>query len=112
MSPPERTLEPVATSNTTAGATRAFSQSVLISGIRCSLTYVVFPWLVPLLGLAAGVGSAIGLVAGVVAIVFNVVSIRRMWITDFRLKVPLTVLNSLIIVMMLVLIGLDLADLR
>ena len=63
------------------------------------------------LGLAAGVGSAIGLVVGVVAIVFNILSIRRVWRADFRLKWPVTIFNSTIIVMLLVLFALDLADL-
>jgi hypothetical protein len=93
-------------------AARAVSASVVISGTRCLLTYVVFPWLLPVLGLAAGVGSAIGLTVGVVAIASNVVSIRRMWRTDFRYKRPVTVVNVAIIGMLVVLIGLDLAALR
>lgn len=92
-------------------ATTTFSLSVVISGIRCTLAYVVFPWLLPFVGLAAGVGSAIGLVVGVVAIAFNVLSIRRMWATGFRLKWLVTVLNSVVIVMLLILLGLDLAEL-
>jgi hypothetical protein len=113
---PTSTVDAPAGGATDAGApadagAKAFSLSVLISGIRCTLTYVVFPWLLPFLGLAAGVGSAIGLVVGVVAIVFNVLSIRRVWRTDFRLKWPVTVFNSTIILMLLVLFALDLADL-
>ncbi len=45
-------------------ATKAFSVSILISGIRCVLTYVIFPWVLPLLGFAGGVGPAVGLVVG------------------------------------------------
>jgi len=102
---------PTSSAPTSESAVSAFSLSVLISGIRCTLTYVVFPWLLPFLGLVAGFGTAIGVIVGIVAIASNAVSIRRMWATDFRYKWPVTVLNAGIIVLLLVLLGLDLANL-
>ncbi len=92
-------------------ANRAFSTSVLISGVRCLLAYVVFPWLLPAVGLASGVGPGIGLVVGVVAIGFNVASIRRFHVSDHRWKWQITALNSAVIVLLLVLLGLDVAAL-
>lgn len=92
-------------------AANAFSISMMVSGIRCLLTYIVFPWALPLLGLAAGVGTAIGLVFGLLAIGSNVLSIRRMWATDWKWKWPITVINVGVIVLLLVLIGLDVSDL-
>ena len=92
-------------------ATKAFSLSILISGIRCVLTYVIFPWVLPLLGFAGGVGPAVGLMVGTVAIGFNIASIRRFWVADHRWKWPITVLNSSVIVLLLILLGLDLAEL-
>ena len=86
-----------------AEATGLFSRSVLISGIRCTLAYVVFPWLLPLLGIAGGVGPAIGLVVGVVAIWFNLASIRRFHASDHRWKWPITALNVSVIVLLLIL---------
>lgn len=56
----------------TAGRTQAsqqekaqntFSTAMVISGIRCAFTYVIFPVFAPILGVASGVGSGIGLVA-------------------------------------------------
>jgi len=90
---------------------RAFSVSVVISGIRCALTYVIFPWVLPLLGIAGGVGPAIGLVVGTVAIGFNIASIRRFWAADHRWKWAITALNTGVIILLVVLIGLDLASL-
>jgi riboflavin transporter FmnP len=90
---------------------RAFSISVVISGIRCGLTYVIFPWVLPLLGIAGGVGPAIGLIVGVVAIGFNVASIRRFWAADHQWKWAITALNTGVIVLLVVLITLDLANL-
>ena len=90
---------PVETSvDTTADpAANAFSVSMVISGIRCLLTYVVFPWVLPLLGLATGVGPAIGLVVGTVAIGFNLASIRRFWVSDHRWTWLITLVNASVI---------------
>jgi hypothetical protein len=92
-------------------ATRVFSQSVLISGIRCVLAYVIFPWVLPLLGVAGGVGPFIGLVVSVVAIGFNVASIRRFWVADHRWKWPITVINCSVIGLLLYLLISDLGSL-
>ena len=53
---------------TEGAAQRAFSTSILVSATRCLLTYIVLPFAAPALGLAAGVGPAIGIPVGVVAI--------------------------------------------
>lgn len=92
-------------------ANRAFSTSVLVSAVRCTLTYVLFPWVLPAAGVAGGVGPGIGLAVGVIAIGFNVASIRRFHASDHRWKWQITVLNSLVIVLLTVLAGIDIADL-
>jgi hypothetical protein len=92
-------------------ATRGFSTSILISAVRCTLTYVVLPFLTPLIGLAPGVGPVVGLVVGTVAIASNGFSIRRFWRADHRLKRPVTVLHVLVIVLLVVLIVHDVAEL-
>ncbi|MCP4435316.1 MAG: hypothetical protein GY812_07455 [Actinomycetia bacterium] len=92
-------------------ATRVFSQSVVISGIRCVLAYVIFPWVLPALGVAGGVGPWIGIVIGVVAISFNIASIRRFWIADHRWKWPITVINLSVIGLLLALLVIDFGNL-
>ncbi|HEX4901406.1 MAG TPA: hypothetical protein VFV42_01260 [Acidimicrobiales bacterium] len=92
-------------------ATRAFSTSVLVSGVRCTLAYIVFPWLLPALGLASGVGPALGLVIGPVAIAFNVASIRRFHASDHRWKWYITALNVAVIGLLLVLFAMDVREL-
>lgn len=91
--------------------TRVFSTSILVSASRCLLAYVVFPWVLPALGLAGGAGPGIGAVVGITAIVFNVVSIRRFWAADHRWKWPISALNSCVIVLMTVLLVADLGAL-
>ncbi|MEM8926300.1 MAG: hypothetical protein AAGD35_22570 [Actinomycetota bacterium] len=92
-------------------AQQGFSQSILISGIRCLLAYVVLPFFTPIIGLAPGVGPVIGLVVGTVAIVANVFSIRRFWKADHHWKKQVTVLHVSVIVLLLVLLFLDLRQL-
>ena len=102
--------EPVAPAATDE-AERTFSLSIVISAVRCTLTYVVFPWGLPLLGVAGGVGPGIGLVIGSIAIVFNVWSIRRFWGSDHRYKWPITILNLGVVVLLSILVVIDLSDL-
>ena len=92
-------------------AARLFSLSIVISGTRCLLTYIVFPWVLPVLGIAGGVGPAVGVVVGVVAIAFNLLSIRRWRTSGHTWRVPLMTLNSMVIVFLLVLVALDVSEL-
>jgi hypothetical protein len=92
-------------------AARLFSLSIVISGTRCLLTYIVFPWVLPVLGIAGGVGPAVGVAVGVVAIVFNLLSIRRWSASGHAWRVPLITLNSIVIVFLVVLVVLDVSEL-
>jgi len=87
-----------------ASAHRIFSASILISALRCLLSYVVFPILLPLTGYAPGVGPAIGLPIGIVALVFDVRGIRRFWLADHRLRWQITAIYSAVIVLVLTLV--------
>ena len=92
-------------------AQRAFSISMVISGIRCVLAYVVLPFVTPFLGLAPGVGPGLGLGIGAVAIAANVFSLRRFWKLNHRWKKWITVLHVGVIAFLLVLMALDAAEL-
>ena len=92
-------------------AERVFSTSVVVSGVRCFLAYVLFPWLLPAAGIASGVGSGSGLAIGAVHIVFNIESIRRFQRSGHRWLCLITALNSGIIVLLAVLMVIDLTDL-
>ncbi len=93
------------------GAERAFKLSVLVSGIRCTLTYVVLPFLTPFLGLAPGVGPALGLPIGAVAIAANVASARRFWRFGHPWRRHITVVHAVVVAFLLVMIAMDLAAL-
>jgi len=84
-----------------------FSRSVIISGIRCVLTYVIFPFVAPLIGLTSSVGAVVGVLIGVVAIVFNVMSIRRFFASDHPYKWWASAMNMGVIVLLVVLFIID-----
>ncbi len=88
---------------TEAEATAAFSASVVISGVRCLFAYVLLPWVLPLLGIAGDWGPWLGLIVGPIAIVFNVLSIRRFQRSGHKWRWPITAINLTIIVLLVVL---------
>ncbi len=95
----------------TADAERAFSKSIRISATRCTVTYVLVPFVFPLIGFGAGVGPWIGLPIGLAAIIANVVSVRRFHRADHRWKWPMTAINVGIIGLLTVLVITDGAEL-
>ncbi len=92
-------------------AERAFSTSMLVSGTRCLLTYVVLPFVAPAPGFAARVGPAIGLVIGVVAIACNVVTVRRFWLAEHRRRWAYTAIAAAVVALLVVLLVADVAAL-
>lgn len=88
-------------------AHRMFSTSMVLSGLRCLLGYVVLPILTPAIGAGAGVGPAIGIPIGVVALVFDVRGIRRFWLAEHRWRWAIT---GLYLVVMAMVTGLLVGD--
>lgn len=65
---------------------RHFRRSMTISGIRCTLTYVVFPIVLPAFSFLKGVGPIIGILVGSLALVFDTLTIRRFFAVDHRYR--------------------------
>ena len=85
--------------------------SMIISGIRCTLTYVILPFVTPLIGIAPGVGPALGLTLGSVAIAANIMSMRRFWISRHPWRRPVTVIHVAVITFLTVMMTNDLIEL-
>ena len=109
----ESTVEKVGATETVSNekAQNTFSTAMIISGIRCAFTYVIFPILAPVLGIASGVGSGIGLVASLIGIVANIYSIKRFHASNHQWKWKITFLNVSVIILLTVLLILDLTSL-
>jgi len=96
---------------TSADAYSTFQKSMLISATRCTLTYVVFPFVLPAVGLATGVGPVIGITIGVIAIVCDVFTIRRFFAVDHRWRWYFTAVALSVISLLSVLLVQDIAHL-
>ena len=94
-----------------ASAVQLVERSLVISMVRCLLTYIVLPFLAPIFGVAADVAPAVGILVGLVAIAANVASVRRFWRADHRYRWHYTALAAVIIAAMVWLITVDVVDL-
>lgn len=65
-------------------AHRSFRVAMAISGVRCIISYLLLPVLVPIMGMAGFLAAPIGIALCVVAGVNGVISVRRFWTSDHR----------------------------
>lgn len=103
--------ETVALGDDQVEAERVFSKSILVSAIRCTLTYVIIPFVAPLIGFISDVGPIIGIIIGTIALVANVVSIRRFWKADHKYKKHVTVLHIGVMILLVMLLVRDFGQL-
>jgi heme O synthase-like polyprenyltransferase len=57
--------------------------SLVISAVRCVITYAIIPAAAPVLTGLGGLAAPIAIVLSVVAAVMAVVSLRRVWLADW-----------------------------
>ncbi|PRI12263.1 hypothetical protein B4915_02530 [Leucobacter massiliensis] len=65
-------------------AHRGFRTSLIVSGVRCLISYLAIPILVPILGVAGVFAAPVGILLCVVAVLNGIYSVRRFWISDHR----------------------------
>jgi hypothetical protein len=97
--------------STKAEARSAFQKSLAISTCRCLLMYIVFPFVLPAVGIARGVGPIIGVAIGVLAIVSITYSIRRFWRANHPQRWAYTIFGATIICFLLYLAVKDISNL-
>jgi len=90
-----------------ATAYRTFQRSMLISATRCTLTYVVFPFLLPFLHVLKGGAPVIGVVIGTVALVCDTFTIRRFFAIDHKWRWPFSTIVGAIMGLLVVLLVQD-----
>lgn len=81
--------------------------SLLISGIRCTLSYLVLPLLAPLVGLSGWVSRPISILLTLAAIVLALVSLRRVWAADWKYRWSYTAFSAVVLSLMLIVIVVD-----
>jgi hypothetical protein len=97
-----------APAGTAAGARKAFQTSLMVATVRCLLMYIVFPFVLPAIGLASDVGPVIGLAISAAAIVCIVLSLRRFWRADHPMRWWYGALGGTVLCFMVVLVVIDL----
>lgn len=95
---------------TAAEAQKAFQTSILVAAFRCLVMYIFFPFVLPAIGVARGVGPWVGLTISVVAIVAIVMSMRRFWRADHSKRWHYTVLGGAVMGFMVFEIVRDVAE--
>ncbi len=70
----------------TQRAERAMSYALVLSAVRCTLQYVVFPFLLPIVGIAGDVPPQIFVVINVIAMAAIISSVRRFWRINYKYK--------------------------
>lgn len=92
-------------------ARKAFQTSIMVAAARCLLMYIVFPFVLPAIGVAKGVGPAIAIPISVIAIVSIVLSMRRFWRADHSKRWHYSVLGAVVIAALVFLTVRDVAEL-
>jgi Mn2+/Fe2+ NRAMP family transporter len=91
-------------------ARKAFQTSLMVATVRCLLMYIVFPFVLPAVGVASGVGPWIGLPISLAAIVAITMSIRRFWRADHSKRWHYTVFGGLVVCFLAVLVVQDVLE--
>lgn len=72
------------TARQTRRAENALSLSLMFSGLRCILQYVLLPFLLPIVGIAADAAVPILLLINLIAIASIFFSLRRFWTIGYK----------------------------
>jgi hypothetical protein len=89
---------------------KIFSASIFLSALRCLVSYILLPVVLPAIGVARGVGPAIGIPIGALALTFDYQGIRRFWLADHRQRWAFTALYAVVAGMVLTLLIIDIVD--
>lgn len=77
-------LPPDAPRQSIIDAESAFGRSIMISAVRCLITYVALPLLAPVVKISGAFGPVLGLLLGAVSMVAITLSMRRFFAADHK----------------------------
>ncbi|RGE18088.1 hypothetical protein D1J51_15125 [Leucobacter sp. wl10] len=90
-------------------AHRGFRVSMIVSGVRCLISYLLVPILVPIIGFAGVFAAPVGIALCVVAVVNGVYSLRRFWIGDHRSRWMYTWFIAVVFVILAIAMATDIS---
>lgn len=71
--------------------------SLVISAVRCTVVYVVLPFIFPIVGATRVMSTSISFLACAIAIISAAISIRRFWRSQHRLRWVYTIAAIVVI---------------
>ncbi|MEO6988473.1 MAG: hypothetical protein ABI239_07485 [Aquihabitans sp.] len=100
--------QPAGVSN--ARVLRTFQKSMMISAVRCTLTYVIFPFVLPGIGFLKGVGPVVGILIGSFALVCDTFTIRRFFVADHKWRWQFSAIAFAVMCLLVVLLVRDVSQ--
>ena len=97
--------------NAIFGARRSTTTAIVLSGIRCTITYLVIPIVAPFIGLLDTLDAPISIGLSSTAIVMGITGLRRFWMADHRARWSYTAFIGSVLVMLSVAIAFDVSKL-
>lgn len=94
------------------GARRSTTAAMVVSGIRCIVTYLVIPILAPFIEILETIDPPLAIALSSLAAVMGVAGVRRFWIADHRSRWLYTVFVAMVLALLGAGIGLDLRTMR
>lgn len=95
----------------TRKAERAFTFSLIVSGIRCTLMYIILPFILPAIGITGAFASQVDIIINLVAMGALIYSVRRFWQINYEWKLLYTLVAVVAFVILTAFIALDLREL-
>jgi hypothetical protein len=96
--------------NAVFGARRSTTTAIVVTGVRCIITYLLIPVLVPFVGLIDAVDAPLSLALTSLAVVMAIVGLRRFWIADHQARWAYTAFIALVLAFLLVTIVVDVSS--
>lgn len=96
--------------NAILGARRSTTAAIVVSGIRCIITYLLIPVLAPVIGISDAASAPVTIALSVLAIAMGVTGVRRFWMADHRARWAYSIFIAVIVALLTVGIVLDLAS--
>lgn len=78
--------------------------SMLIAGVRCTITYIIIPFGAPIVAWLGVLGTPLSLALSLVAIVMATSSLRRVWMADYRHRWPYTLFILVAVILLTIVV--------
>lgn len=88
-------------------AHRGFQTSILVSAVRCIVTYLLIPILTPIVSFAGVLAAPLGIALCAVAFVSGTMSLRRFWASDHKARWMYTWFIAIVFVVLAIAVSVD-----